>query len=298
MRRVYSIVLVATLVVASLSAIACAGAAGPAATMGPAGRPAAGGPPPVGYDAGGDVPADGPALASPGVAMIIHTGSIALEVSDLRAAIDQATAVVTGLGGQVAASHEENSAGRQSASVTYRIPAERWTEAVAGLRGIAQKVVTEDTDAEDVTAQVVDLDARIANLRVTEAALQQIMGQATTIPDVLTVQQELTRVRADIESMTAQRDHLADQAALGTLTVQFYVPAVEAAVATGGWDLGREVDGAVATLVRVGQGVASLAVWLVIVVLPVLIPLALIAWVAFRIRRRYLARPQQSAPTV
>ena len=47
-----------------------------------------------------------------------------------------------------------------------------------------------------VTGQVVDLGARITNLRATEAALQAIMIQATKIPDVLEVQGKLTEVRA------------------------------------------------------------------------------------------------------
>lgn len=239
----------------------------------------------------GDAPADG--------ALIVHTGSMSLEVSDLRTTIDQATALVSGLGGSVAASHEQNSGGRQNATVTYRIPAQRWTEALTGLRALGQRVLSEDTDAEDVTAEVIDLDARIANLQTSEAALQGIMGRATTIADVLKVQGELTSVRGDIESMIAKRDHLADQAALGTLEVTYSVPVDEAAAATSGWDLGREVDGALAALVRVGQGLASVTVWLMIVVLPVLIPVALIAYIGFRVRRRYLSRQAaQQTPSV
>ena len=236
---------------------------------------------------------------APDGALIIHTGSMALEVADLRATIDQASALVSGLGGSVAASHEQNSDGHQSATVTYRIPAERWTEALTALRTLGQKVVSEDTDAEDVTAQVIDLDARIANLQASETALQGIMGQATTITDVLKVQAELTNVRGDIESMTAQRDHLADQAALGTLEVAFNVPVAEATAATANWDLGHEIDAALAALVRLGQSLASLVVWLVIVIVPVLIPVAVIGYIALRVRRRYLRRQTaQQAPSV
>jgi hypothetical protein len=166
------------------------------------------------------------------------------------------------------------------------------------VRAVAAKVVSEDTDAEDVTAQVIDLDARIANLRASEAALQQIMTQATTIPDVLNVQKELTSVRGEIESMTAQRDHLADQAAFGTLEVHFNVPTAQSAVATGGWDLGREVDRAVAALVRIGQGLASLAIWLSIVLVPLLVPVLIAIWIGLRLRRRYGSRPEQPGARV
>jgi hypothetical protein len=222
-------------------------------------------------------------------ALIIHTGTMDIEVTDLRASIDQARAIVAGVGGNVSASHESNTDGNHSASITFRIPAARWDEAVAALRGVGD-LKNEDTDAEDVTAQVIDLDARITNLRASETALQAIMDRAGTITDVLKVQAELTKVRGDIESMTAQRDHLADQAALGTLEVRFNMPVAAADVATQGWDLGTEIDHAVAALVRVGQGLASLAIWLGVVILPVAIPVLLIGYLVLRVRRRYLAR--------
>lgn len=253
-----------------------------------------------GQELSGDPNADqpqnpGPDQVAADAALIVYTGTMTLEVADLRPAMDQATALISGLGGHVESSHESNSGERQTATVTYRIPAERWTEALTGLRAVGQKVLSEDTDAADVTAQVIDLDARIANLRATEAALQGIMGTAGTITDVLKVQSELTKVRSDIESMTAQRDHLANQAALGTLEVGFNVPVAEASVATNGWDLGHEIDSAVAALVRVGQGAASLAIWLLIVFLPVAIPLLIVFYVALRIRRRYERRGSDPA---
>ena len=229
-------------------------------------------------------------------ALIVYTGTMNLEVSDLRASVDQATVLISSLGGHIAASHEENAAGRQDATVTFRIPAPNWTAALNGLRALGQKVLAEDTDAEDVTAQVIDLDARIANLQASETALQAIMARATTITDVLKVQQELTSVRGNIESMTAQRDNLANQAALGTLKVGFSVPFAAASVATGGWDLGREIDSAVAALVRLGQGFASLGVWLLIVIVPVLIPVGVIIYIAVRIRRRLAARAAGQTP--
>ncbi|MEX2546371.1 MAG: DUF4349 domain-containing protein, partial [Chloroflexota bacterium] len=223
MRRFSSLLLglsVATLIAVFL--LGCAGASSPAARPlddvgNSVGRPVAGDTAGEPIDDDGNS-SQGPSPSGEG-ALIIHTGSIELEVADMRPAIDQATVLIASLGGFVAESHEQNAGEYQAATVTYRIPAARWAEAVAGLRAIGVKVLSEDTDAQDVTAQVVDLDARIANLRASELALQEIMSRATTITDVLKVQGELTGVRGDIESMTAQRDHLADQAALGTLEV-------------------------------------------------------------------------------
>lgn len=293
-RRLATLALVALL--ASLFLAACTGAASP--PLQGVGESAQGQPPAGDQSGTGSPSQPGPNQAPADQPLIVHKGGLDLEVADLVQSVQQGNQLVAGLGGSVATSSQQNSANDQVAKVTYRVPAERWAEALAALKGVAVKVLIETTESEDVTGQVVDLDARIANLRVTEAALQGIMTGATTITDVLKVQTELTKVRGDIESMTAQRDLLANRAALGTLDVTYRVPVVASSVATGGWDLGREVDNATAALVRVGQSLASIAIWLLIVILPVVLPVFVIIYVAVRIRRRWVAnRALQGPPT-
>jgi hypothetical protein len=220
--------------------------------------------------------------------LIIYNGSLELEVADVDASVNQAEALVKSLGGHVAGSRASDSGDGKSAYVTYRIPAARWSEALSGLKALATRVANEETSSDDVTAEVVDLEARLANLRSTEVALQGIMAGATTITDVLKVQAELTQVQGEIESMTAQRDLLTNQAALATLNIAFNPPPVaEVEQASTGWDLGREIDSALASLVRLGQAVASLLIWLIIVVLPVLVPVLIGIWVVNRLYVRW-----------
>ena len=136
--------------------------------------------------------------------LIIKTGSLVLQVTG----IDAAVAAASGRSPRSAATSAAPSGRRgreRPATVTFRIPAGKWDEALAGLRGLATKVLGERTATEDVTAQVVDLAARITNLQATERALQGIMDRAVEIKDVLAVQAELTTVRGQIEQLTAQK---------------------------------------------------------------------------------------------
>ena len=55
-----------------------------------------------------------------------------------------------------------------AAVITYRIPASRWDDALGSLRGLATKVVGEQTQATEVGGQIVDLEARLRNLRASE----------------------------------------------------------------------------------------------------------------------------------
>lgn len=217
---------------------------------------------------------------------MIKTGSVTLEVDSIEASVESARAAIVGLGGYVASTQISNNPGYTFASITYRIPADRWDEALAALRGIAREVLDEQTGIVEVTAQVVDLEARLRNLKATETQLLAILEKATRITDILEVQVQLTDVRGQIESLTAELGRLEDQVALGTLTVQFTLPVVAVEEATEGWDVGKIVDGAVAALIGLGQGLVALAIWLVVVALPVLVVGSLLLAIAARIGRR------------
>jgi len=160
---------------------------------------------------------------------------------------------------------------------------------LTAIRKIGVKDIFEQTGSSDVTSQVVDLNARIDNLKTTEAALQSIMTRTGAVADILAVETQLSDTQGQIEELTAERDNLANQAAMSTLAVTLQLPTSVTTQATQDWTLGSQVDQAVAALVRVGQGLATMAVWLVIVVLPVgigVIVLLGIGILARRISRR------------
>jgi cell division protein FtsB len=288
-------------VISAIALLAACSAAAPAALPGEpdaAAEPAADGGRQDGSRAGGET--GGPvADAETGLrdgALIVYTGQLRLEVPEIGPAIESATRLIVDLSGYVSGSEEENTSSSHEAAVTFRVPAARWAEAVSGVRALAARVISENTEAVEVTAEVVDLEARIANLRAGEAALQEIMTRAGTIDDVLKVQRELSSVRGEIEQLSARRDHLQRQAAHGTLVVAFETPVVAATAAQEGWQLGTEVDRAFADLIRIGQGLTSLAVWLAIVALPVVLPVAVLLFIAYRLRRRFVPGNTPSDP--
>ena len=176
-----------------------------------------------------------------------------LQVKDVGAVVARARDVVTSLGGYVAGSEESNQGDKHTATITYRVPVAKWQDAVTGLRGLADQVVHESTQAEEVTAQVVDLNARLENLRASEASLREIASRAGTITDVLAVQDKLTEVRDQIERLTAQQQDLTGRAALGTLQAIWETPIVAVTEVRSGWDLGTEIDHAAAQTVRPGR---------------------------------------------
>jgi hypothetical protein len=226
-------------------------------------------------------------------AKIVYTGSLQLVVGDLDQATTIARQRIDGLGGYVGGSREELDSTSPTATITFRIPAARWEDGVAALRGLATKVVREQTAATEVTGQIVDLEARIRNLRSSETALQGIAAGTARVSDLLEVQKQLTEVRGEIERLDASRAALVDQTAYGTLDTTFGLEEVAVQAVAAGWDPASEADQATATLVGVLQALATAGIWFLIVWVPILLLLGVVLGAGVVVvRRTGLLRPK------
>jgi Domain of unknown function (DUF4349) len=98
-----------------------------------------------------------------------------------------------------------------------RVPAEQLDATLAEVKSLG-RVESENQGGQDVTSQYVDLQARLANARNTEQRLTDLLRNRTgKLSDVLEVEQELDRVRGEIEQMEAQRKTMANQVSFATL---------------------------------------------------------------------------------
>ncbi len=233
---------------------------------------------------------------------IVKTGSINIQVGSIDESVARATDQIHALGGWLAGSDRTTSTASGLASVTYRVPVARFEDALAAMRKLGTKVLGEHSDSASVGSQIVDLQARIDNLKASEKAVQAIMDKATAIADVLTVQQRLADVQGQIEELTAQVQGLSDQSAYSTLTVILEVPAAEpspspsaTASAAVAWSANEQFNQAAGTLSEVGRGAATVAIWCLVVVLPLslalvllIVMIGLLARVLDPVRRRWL----------
>jgi anti-sigma factor RsiW len=150
--------------------------------------------------------------------MIARTVTLSIMVKDFsfsRTAVDAILARHHGYAASLNASTQQNTA--RSVQASLRIPAGELVSAVAELKSLGQ-VQNESQNGEEVTQQHADLVARLKNSRETEQRLQAILLQRTgKISDVLAVEQEIARVRGEIEQMEAEQkslEHRVDFAAI------------------------------------------------------------------------------------
>jgi Domain of unknown function (DUF4349)/Putative zinc-finger len=153
--------------------------------------------------------------------LLIRTAQITLTTPDFAKARASVEEILKRHGGHIGnLSIGSPADSGQSFQATLRVPVDRLDAAMAEIRRLG-RVETEQQGGEEVTQQMVDLEARLANSRNTEQRLADILRRsAGKIADVLAAEKEIDRVRGEIERMEADRKNLGDRVNFATLDVR------------------------------------------------------------------------------
>jgi len=149
---------------------------------------------------------------------IVRTGYLSMRVENVRQAAFEVRGLVSRAGGLISSEDVSASGDSAYATLTAQVPADRLDAFIADLADLGT-VDNVTVTASDVTAQVVDLDARIDALQTSIDRLTELLAEATRIEDLLAIETQLSQRQAELDALTAQRSYLADQVALSTITV-------------------------------------------------------------------------------
>lgn len=239
-------------------------------------------------------PMPGPQAGAPGVSgpvvtalrRVIRSAHLLLEVENLDAAAARLVRLAEAAGGFVADSSYAQLGVAPEGTFSLRVPAGRFADVLAQLEGIG-RVLQRRVSGQDVTEEYIDLQARIRNLERHEQRLLTFMDQATKVSDLLAIEQQLARVRGEIEMLTGRLRFLDNRVELATIDVTLRE---QAKPASGSWwDAGRLVakmrNAFLATLRQMLGAVEAVAV-----VLSALAPILVLAGVGWLVVRRARAR--------
>jgi hypothetical protein len=162
--------------------------------------------------------ANGPLQAGPMVARTVSLSLIAKDFDSSRASLDAIVARHNGYSANLAVNTPQDAARTLQASL--RIPAPQLPAALVEIKALG-RAEAENQNGEEVTQQHADLVARLKNSRETEQRLQAILTQRTgKISDVLEVEQEIARVRGEIEQMEAEQKNLEHRVDFATIDLK------------------------------------------------------------------------------
>jgi hypothetical protein len=230
--------------------------------------------------------------------LIIRTGWMSITVADPEATVAEIGSLANGLGGWVVSTEmNEYSSGKQG-SITIRIPAGAYDDAVASLKDLAVEVKSESSSSQDVTEEYVDLNARLGNLEATRDRVATFLDEADTVEEALAVNQELSRLEGEIEVIKGRMQYLSTSAAYSTITISVTPDLPNQPIEVAGWRPQGVAKDAIETLAETLQGLANVVIWLAIYVLPMLLVIGLpIYFVVRLIRRWWRGRRVAAAPT-
>jgi hypothetical protein len=238
-----------------------------------------------------------PLVSAPVDRKIIRNGEFAIETKTPTEDQRKLQFIAESLGGFVVTSEYKSSTSRSEDStmvnVILRVPSANFQKATDEIVKLGLRVLHQKTTGQDVTAEYVDLEARLRAKKALEAQYFEIMKRASKISDVLEVQQKLTEVRTEIEQAEGRRRYLDNQSALSTINISLQTPApLVAATQTGFWasiknSFGDGVDVAVAIVLGI--------IHFVIVMLPIAVLILLPAGLVARFLWRRVSWPKKEA---
>ncbi len=235
---------------------------------------------------------------------VIRTARLELNADDTRRAFSRIGDIVEEAGGFIAhadVGRVDSEDAQPAISLTVRIPTDLLGATLDQIKAVADLVVTESQNSQDVSEQFVDLEARLRNLEALETELRALLEEVRSQPDadpekLLRVFNELASVRGQIEQIEGQLQHLSGVTDLATVEISLTQTPATAPIVDQPWGPAEAFREAARGLVQAMQGVADGAITFFVFILPILLAVAIVpVAVGWWLWRRYRRRPAAPA---
>ncbi len=224
--------------------------------------------------------------------IVIKNANLSIVVPDPGEAMSTIALMAEDMGGFVVSSNlfqTEIEGGLEvpRGSITIRVPAERLNDALAEIEGSASRVISKNESGEDVTREYTDLQSRLRNLEEAETQLREILASATKTEDVLSVFNQLTQVREQIEVIQGQIQFFEQSARFSAISIELIADAAVQPLTIGRWQPVGVARDSIQALLNTLTVLANAAIWLILYLLPVLIVIAIPLAIVWRVFRRW-----------
>lgn len=215
--------------------------------------------------------------------MIVRTGEMSLVVADMAQASDDIARLAVSYGGYVVSSQIWGEEEDMRGWLSFRVPDEKFDQAMAELREMAVKVESESTSSQDVTQEYIDLTARLKNAEATEAQYLALLTQAEDVEDILSIYSYLSQIRQQIEQLKGQIQYLERTTSMSYISVSLEP---EEAVVGDGWRAMEVLKSAARGLVTAGKVLGTIIIWLLIFIPIWGTVLGIILWRHYKKKRK------------
>ncbi len=209
---------------------------------------------------------------------VIKTGNVDMRVNSVEDAMDEIRFVANSHGGDEVSSDIfiSKSNTYKQGTILIKVPVDQYTVTFTDIKKIAPLIIDESSQAQDVTAQFIDLESRIKNKKEHEERLRSFFQKANDVDELIQVEKELARVRTEIESMEGQLKYLKDQTQYSTINVVLREDSN--IVVSDSWRPMQVVKDSVNTLIKKATNLLNIVIRFTITSLPFVIIFGVGAW--------------------
>lgn len=150
--------------------------------------------------------------------LFVRTASIEVVVASVPQAAEEAVRLTEQAGGYI---HDSSMTKDGRGTFDLRVPAAQLDAVLDQLAKLGEEK-SRRVSTEDVTDRVTDLDAELANKRALRDRLRDLLARAKDVKDVLAVENELTRVQTDIDSLEARLKKMRDDVAFSSVSLTLF----------------------------------------------------------------------------
>ncbi|MFJ2865389.1 DUF4349 domain-containing protein [Kitasatospora sp. NPDC087314] len=153
--------------------------------------------------------------------LIAYTAQLALRTGDVAQVLAKARELATATGGYVSAESVSGATGGEGTAggqLTLKIPSAAYQQTLDQLAALGE-VVSRKSQADDLTQQVADVASRVQTQQASVERVRALMAQAKSLSEVTTLEAELSRREADLESLQKQQKELSARTSLSTVTL-------------------------------------------------------------------------------
>lgn len=155
---------------------------------------------------------------------IIKTGTISFVSRDVAQSMQHVRELCQKSNGIILTESSFDRNGEKGFDVTVKVPSanfDSFTESVVSSEDV-RKVDNVRKEASDVTEEFVDVEARLKVKKESEIRLMELLKSAKNLTEVLEIEQKLSDLRAEIESIEGRLKYLSSQTEMSTINISFY----------------------------------------------------------------------------
>ncbi len=153
---------------------------------------------------------------------LIRNGDLSFETSDVKETKVAIENICKELNAYISNESQNNFGERLQYNQVIRVPAEKFDILLQKLEALAVKVESKNINTQDVTEEFIDVEARLKTKKELENRYREILKQAKTVSDIVSIESQIANVRSEIESMEGRLTYLKNQVAFSTLHVSYY----------------------------------------------------------------------------